>query len=74
MAGLGELTSLVLDCGLRIADWGPRPAPPGGWFSTAKDFQAQDFAGLAFGGDLEGTAADFAVGGEALGGNAGVNH
>jgi hypothetical protein len=43
-------------------------------FSAGKNFQAEDFAGFAFGDDLEGTATDFAVGGEALGGDAGVNH
>jgi hypothetical protein len=42
--------------------------------SAGKNFQAEDFAGFAFGEDLEGTAADFAVGGEALRGDAGVNH
>jgi hypothetical protein len=38
------------------------------------DIQAQNFAGLAFGDDFERAAADFAVGGEALGGNSGVDH
>jgi hypothetical protein len=42
--------------------------------STCQDFQAEDFAGFAFGDDFEGTATDFAVGGEALRGDAGVNH
>jgi len=42
--------------------------------STCQDFQAENFAGFAFGDDFEGTAADFAVGGEALRGDASVNH
>jgi len=41
--------------------------------SVALNFEAQDFAGFAFGEDIEGAAADFAVGGEALLGERGVH-
>ena len=41
--------------------------------STWRDVQAQHFARLAFGSDLERAAADFAVGGEPLARHAGVN-
>ena len=36
-------------------------------------FQAEDFTRLAFGNDLEGTAANLAIGRESLGGDAGVH-
>ena len=35
--------------------------------------QVQNFAVLAFGGDFKGAAADFAIGGETLRGDAGVH-
>ena len=75
MAGLGESEQSCF----WIANFHRRSARrsyggQGGRSSTRKDFQAQDFAGFAFGGDLEGAATNFAVGGEALGGDAGVNH
>lgn len=38
----------------------------------SEDVEGEDFAGLALGDDLEGTAADLAVGGEALLGLGGV--
>ena len=39
-----------------------------------KDVQSEDLTGFAVGDDLEGTTADLAVGGETLGGQAGVDH
>jgi len=41
--------------------------------STRLDFKAQDFARLALGEDFKRAAADFAVGGELLRGDGGVN-
>ena len=39
---------------------------------SSEDVEGEDFAGLALGDDLEGAAADLAVGGEALLGLGGV--
>ncbi|HEX4646864.1 MAG TPA: hypothetical protein VH598_14770 [Verrucomicrobiae bacterium] len=41
--------------------------------SISLHVQAQDFSRFALDDDFEGAAADFAIGGEALGGDAGVN-
>ena len=41
--------------------------------STSRNVEAQDFAGIAFGGDFEGAAADFAICREALRGDAGID-
>ena len=55
-----------------------RPGVPrsgdGSKASPAGDRHAHDLARLAFGGDFKGAAADFAVGDETLGGDAGVEH
>ncbi len=42
--------------------------------SLRRCFHAHNFAGFAFGGDLERTAANFAIGCEPLAGQARVNH
>ena len=39
---------------------------------SSEDVEGEDFAGLALGDDIEGAAADLAVGGEALMGLGGV--
>ena len=56
-----------------VTGGGPRSGD-GAEVSPAGHRHAYDLARLAFGGDFKRTAADFAVGDEALGRDAGVEH
>jgi len=47
---------------------------PGQAALILQNLQAQNFARLAFGNDLEGAAANLAIGGKALAGHTGVHH